>query len=124
MNEIKLSLTILLPGRTMLSKVDSLKEMQKGNEIVVVEDYDKCDKSYINIGKRTYTIHTRKHKPATQKMNLGRDAYKYFISDECPYWCKPKVWSNLSRRQRLLMHLEGIAESLNGKLQSFEVFED
>ena len=124
MNEIKLSLTILLPGRTMLSKVDSLKKMQKGNEIVVVEDYDKCDKSYVNVGKRTYTIHTRKHKPATQKINLGRDAYKYFISDECPYWCKPKVWSSLSRRQRLLMHLEGIAESLNGKLQSFEVFED
>ena len=124
MNEIKLSLTILLPGRTMLSKVDSLKKMQKGNEIVVVKDYDKCDKSSVNVGKRTYTIHTRKHKPATQKINLGRDAYKYFISDECPYWCKPKVWSNLSRRQRLLMHLEGIAESLNGKLQSFEVFED
>lgn len=124
MNEIKLSLTILLPGRTILSKEACLKTMQKGNEIVVVEDYDKCDKSYVNVGKRTYTIHTRKCKPATQKINLGRDAYEYFISNECPYWCKPKVWSNLSKKQRLLAHLEGIAESLNGKLESYHIFED
>lgn len=124
MNEIKLSLTILLPGRTILSKEACLKTMQKGNEIVVVEDYDKCDKTYVNVGKRTYTIHTRKTKSATQKINLGRDAYEYFISNECPYWCKPKVWSNLSRKQRLQIHLEGIAESLNGKLESYHIFED
>lgn len=124
MNEIKLSLTILLPGRTILSKEACLKTMQKGNEIVVVEDYDKCDKSYVNVGKRTYTIHTRKCKPATQKINLGRDAYEYFISNECPYWCKPKVWNALSKKQRLLAHLEGIAESLNGKLESYHIFED
>lgn len=128
MNDIKVSLTIALPGRVMLSKAECLKIMKKDSETVVVEDYDKTDKEYLQVGKRTYTLHLRKTKPATQKLNLSKYAYDYMVGIEPPYWVKPyykgKTWSNLSKKQRLVAHLEGIAESLNGKLQSFEVFED
>ena len=126
MNDIKVSLTIALPGRVMLSKAECLKTMKKDSETVVVEDYDKTDKEYLQVGKRTYTLHIRKTKPATQKLNLGKYAYDYMIGNESPYWFKPyngQKWSNLSKKQRLVAHLEGIAESLGGTLISYTVFD-
>lgn len=143
MDEIKLSLTIALPGSTMLSKEECLKTTQKtverktkGGKMykksikVLVEDETKMDKNTLRIsdekGKNTETItfFTRRSRPASQSINLGRDAYNYMISCEPPAWVKPKDWQRMSKKERLKNHLTRIAEGLGGKLTSYKVFDD
>lgn len=143
-NEIKVSLTILLPGSEMISRQECLKTIQK--EVtkknfktgklykktidVTVEDWDKCDKHQLKVsGKKgeeaeIITFFTRKMKPATQTINLNKDAYNYMTSNECPEWHKRSLWMQLSKRQKLEEHLKRIAKNFNGTIKTYQVFED
>lgn len=142
-NEIKVSLNIILQGRVMLSKDECLKTTQK--EIIkknnktgksykkiineVVEDLSKMDKSTIKVSENgrnneVLTIYTRKCKPATQSINLSKDAYDYMVSKECPEWSKVSIWNQMSKKAKLEAHLKRIAEHLGGKLESYQIFED
>lgn len=71
---------------------------------------------------------TRKCVPARQHLNISREAYNYFISAEEPAGYTDyrigKHWKNLSKDDRLEWHLKRIAESKNGKLVDFHVYED
>lgn len=143
MNEIKVSLNIILQGRVMLSKDECLKTTQKETikknnktgksykKIIneVVEDLSKMDKSTIKVSENgrnneVLTIYTRKCKPATQSINLSKDAYDYMVSKECPEWSKVSIWNQMSKKLRLEQHLKRIAEHLGGKLESYQIFED
>ena len=142
-NEIKVSLTVALRGGVMLSKEECLKTTQKTIEKktksgkvykktinVQVEDWDKMDKHTLKVvdkdGKNpeVVTFHTRRTKPATQSMNICKEAYKYMTSKECPAWRKPYQWAQMSPKQRLEAHLQRIAEDLGGEILSYKVFED
>lgn len=145
MIDIKVSLTILVPGANMISKEESLKSIQKcvtnkGKQVykqgkplmeeVLVEDLDKHDLNTILIsndkGKIVdrVTFYTRKSVPARRSMNLSREAYDYMVSDVYPEWYKLRNWKNLTKEQRLAIHLERIAQNFGGEVEDFIVYDD
>ncbi len=140
MNEIKLSLSIELRGSTILSKEECLKTTQKtittknGRKRTVtkvVEDWDKIEKHTMRVAgtdgtnPEIITFHTRKCKPATQSLNMSKEAYEYMIDkDSCPSWSKPGKWAAMSEKERLEAHLQRTVEHLGGTSYTYQVFED
>lgn len=105
-NDIKLSLTVLVPGAKMRSKEVSFKNPKtKNRELKVV---------YENI-------------PVKQVIKMTYEAYNNFISKTPPsefkggaaYWA-----SNMSKLAKIEWHCNQIAEHLNGKLESFQILDD
>lgn len=142
-NEIKVSLTITLPGSVMFSKEECLKTTQKVIERktksgkmykktinIQVDDWDKMDKNTLRVTDKNdknpeiITFYTRKTKPATQSINICREAYDYMTSKECPVWENPSRWAQMNRKGRLESHLKRIAEELKGYILSYKIFED
>ena len=144
MNEIKLNLSIELPGSTMLKKEECLKTTHKVIEKktkagkiykktikVKVEDLDKMEKHSMRVTDKDgtnpeiITFHTRKCKPATQSLNISKEAYEYMIDkDSCPSWSKPGKWTAMSKKERLEAHLQRTVEYLGGTSYTYQVFED
>lgn len=144
MSEIKLSLSITLLGRVMLSKDECLKTTHKVIEKktkagkiykktieVKVEDWDKMEKHTMRVtdtngfNPEIITFHTRKCKPATQSLNMSKEAYEYMIDkDSCPSWSKPGKWAAMSKKERLEAHLQKTVEHLGGTSYTYQVFED
>lgn len=144
MNEIKLNLSIKLPGSTMLSKEECLKTTRKvikkktkAGKIykktieVKVEDWDKMEKHSMRVANingtnpEIITFHTRKCKPATQSLNMSKEAYEQMINeDSCPSWSKPGKWAAMSEKERLEAHLQRTVEYLGGISYTYQVFED
>ena len=139
MNEIKVNLSIVLRGSTMFSKEECLKTTQetitnkngrKRTVVKIVEDWEKMEKHTMRV-KSTNTkpeiivFHTRKCKPATQSINMNKDAYEEMTSKSiCPAWVKPSKWNMMSRKERLESHLQKITEHLGGVSFTYQVFED
>ena len=140
MSEIKLSLSIELRGSTILSKEECLKTTQetittkngrKRTVTKVVEDWDKMEKHTMRVTDKDgtnpeiITFHTRKCKPATQSLNMSKEAYEYMIDkDSCPSWSKPGKWAAMSEKERLEAHLQRTVEHLGGTSYTYQVFED
>ena len=140
MSEIKLSLSIELLGRTLFSKEECLKTTQKtintknGKKKTVtkvVEDWDKMEKYSMRVtddngaNPEIISFHTRKCKPATQSLNISREAYEYMIDkNSCPSWSKPSKWAAMSKMERLDAHLQKTVEHLGGTSYTYQVFED
>lgn len=140
MSEIKLSLSIELRGSTMFSKEKCLKTTQetittkngrKRTVTKVVEDWDKMEKHTMRVtdtngtNPEIITFHTRKCKPATQSLNMSKEAYEYMIDkDSCPSWSKPGKWAAMSEKERLEAHLQRTVEHLGGVSYTYQVFED
>lgn len=141
MDNIKVSLTITLEGRVMYSKEECLKTTQKTVQYYdkktrkkhtkTVEEeernMDKMDSHTLKV--KTYpkevvlTYSTRKCKPAKQVINLSSTAYNHMVTT-CPEGIKPNLWSRMSKKERLIAHLDMIAEGLGGTRESFTVFDD
>lgn len=144
MNEIKLSLSVELQGSTMLSKEECLKTTHKVIEKktkagkvykktikVKVEDWGKMKEYSMRVTDRDgtnpeiITFHTRKCKPATQSLDMNKEAYEYMIDkDSCPSWSKPGKWAAMSEKERLEAHLQRTVEYLGGTSYTYQVFED
>ena len=140
MSEIKLSLSIELRGSTMFSKEECLKTTHKVIETgkiykktieVKVEDWDKMEKHTMRVtdkdgtNSEIITFHTRKCKPATQSLNMSKEAYEYMIDKgSCPSWSKPGKWAAMSEKERLEAHLQRTVEHLGGTSYTYQVFED
>ena len=140
MSEIKVSLTIALQGSTMFSKEECLKITQetittkKGRKRTVtkaVEDLSKMENNTLRVTDKNgtnpeiITFHTRKCKPATQSLNISKEAYEYMIDkDSCPSWSKPGKWAAMSKKERLEAHLQRTVEHLGGTSYTYQVFED
>lgn len=144
MIDIKLNLSIELPGSTMLSKEECLKTTRKVIEKktkagkiykktieVKVEDWDKMEKHSMRVANMNgtnpeiITFHTRKCKPATQSLNMSKEAYEYMIDkDSCPSWSKSGKWTAMSEKERLEAHLQRTVEYLGGISYTYQVFED
>lgn len=145
MEEIKLNLTVVLRGRTMFSKEECLKIAHKTIEKVSkktgktykktvevqVEDLDKMGRNSLRITDKggsnpeVITFTTRKCKPATQSLNMSREAYQYMTDkNSCPSWSKPSKWSAMSKKERLEAHLQRITEYLGGVSYTYQVFDD
>lgn len=109
MNEIKLNLTMTLPGRVMLSEQECLRKVRKplmgkgkkankqvidrnGNPVwVTVKEPNpmKHDRQVLHLvsdqgNEETIIVLTRKSRPASKTININEEAYNYFISAELP----------------------------------------
>lgn len=125
MEDIKLSLTIVLPGSTMMSEQECSKNPQNYNHFSMVVG-SKNDKQHIHFS-------TRKCKPAMLVMNMGIDTYNYMTAKSknrradaanCPGWSRPDIWYPLSSEERLKKHLHRIVSDRKGISYTYAVFED
>ena len=125
MNEIKVSLSIVLQGSIMYSQeqAKALEEEKVGT------GYDAFSMRVEGLKKgkkdaETITVKTRKCKPAGQSLNLSVDAYNYMIGEEAPYFVKPKDWERLTKKQRLEAHLRRIVEGLGGVSFTYAILDN
>lgn len=119
MNEIKLSLTVMLQGSVMVNQQvaeNKPSEFMTEHSMIVAEVDGKK--------KETIFFKTRTCVPASQSINISRDAYNYMTSSECPYWSKRGEWDSKSIEGRLQAHLHRIAEQVGGYKSTYQVFED
>jgi hypothetical protein len=138
MSEIKISVTIAINGAVPMKKEDYVKTVKK--EIVVhgvkkiinkkVDNYDNMEASsftlFDKVAKKVenYTVYVRKYQKAHQVINLPPEAYRFMTSSECPTWEKKKDWMRMSKHNKLMSHLKELAESFNGTLEAYTVFDD
>lgn len=140
MNEIKLSLSIILPGSTMFSKEECLKTTRKvkvlknGKKIFkkeYVEDPEKVTAHTILVegskkGKPE-AIHytTRKARPVKQVINIGKEGYDGLVHNiPAKFRRKKQEWLKLPEKLRVNFNVYGLAESLGGIVDSYVIFED
>lgn len=148
MVNIKLSLSIILPGGVMYSQEESLKKLSKpvknkkgkivkkqGKPVtreVLVPDYAKNDVTEITLHtpneenqETKLTVFTRKFKPARQVINMTEEAYEAMLSKEAPYNYRDEFgpWRKLSKNQKIKWHCIQIATSVGGEFDSFQVLD-
>lgn len=127
MSEIKVRLSLELPGSTMLSEQECSANSK-------VEEKKKDYYGYFNLkvasgkgkkSKETLNIAVRKSRTARQNIKLSREAYDYMTDKElCPSPKLKKEWSKFTVNQRLQYHCRQIAEALGAIDFSFEILED
>ena len=115
MDNIKINLTITLPGSVLVSKEESLKNPKQTTEKTEMELFYRGKKERLQ-------IFTRKAKPAKQVINLTQEAYDNFISDNIPHKFKG-VWKGLSDKDKIRWWCQNIASSLGGTVGGFEIFD-
>lgn len=125
MNDVKVSLSIILQGGVMYSQ-EQAKALEKEK---VGTGYDTFNMRVEGLkdGKKdaeTITVKTRKYKPAGQSLNLSMDAYDYMTGKEAPYFVKAKDWKRLTKKQRLEAHLKRIVEELGGVSFTYAVLDN
>lgn len=119
MNEIKISVSVTLPGNVMLTPAEAA-QLEKNKEGA---GYDSIKVS--TGGKGVKVIKVKKTKPISQSINMYKEAYEYMTSkDSCPPNIKPFVWVKMKPIKRLEAHLELICKHLGGDSFTYQVFDD
>lgn len=122
-NEIKVSLSVVLPGGIMYSQeqAEALEKVKSASGFdsfsMTVEEPDGKD-------KETIRVKTRKSIPARQSINLTKESYDSMVSKECPHWANQRDWAARNNKMRLEAHLQKICDSLGGISYNYQVFED
>lgn len=63
--------------------------------------------------------------PVHQSIKMTKDAYDYFTGKERPSWVPKKYdWGQMTKKQRLEMHLQRTCEYLGGKSFTYSILED
>lgn len=125
MNEIKVSVSIILPGSILLTQeeAETLEKEQSNSGFekhsqIVENPKNRKDRQVIH-----YT--TRKCRTASQSVKLCKEAYLHMIDKlACPEWEKRNKWIAKSDKERLESHLQRLTEHLGGISFSYKVFED
>ena len=140
---IKVNLSIVLQGSTMLSEQECSKQLikyvynkhtKKKEEVVTLAyDMDKVTSNRLFLDYRDESgdrhkepIHflTRNTIPCKKSINISKEAYDYMVSSECPEWARAGEWKQLSRIKRLTQHMQRICENEKGISFEFQIFED
>lgn len=125
MNEIKVSVSILLPGSILFTQeeAETLEKEQPNSGFekhtqVVENPKNRKDRQVIH-------YQTRKCRPASQSVKLCKEAYLHMIDKSaCPEWMKISKWAAMSKKERLESHLQKLTEHLGGISFTYKVFED
>ena len=123
MSEIKISMSITLPGGVMLTQAEA-KQLEKekagtGFDITKLKVEDKKG------NKDVLSIKTRKYKSCSQSINMSKEAYDYMVSkDSCLPNIKSYVWAKMNKTQRLEAHLDLVCKALKGTSYTYKVFDD
>lgn len=139
---IKVNLSIVLQGRTMLSEQECSEKLiewkynkrtKKKEKIVTVKyDSNKTTPNRLFLDykdasgrhKEPIFFSTRNSIPCKKSINISKEAYDYMVSSECPEWAKPGEWKQLSRIKRLTAHMQRICENERGISFEFQIFDD
>lgn len=124
MNEIKVSVSIILRGSILLTQEEAEtleKEQPKSGfekHTQVVENPNGKDRQVIH-------YQTRKCRTACQSVKICKEAYFHMIDKSaCPEWEKMNKWTSKSNKERLESHLQKLTEHLGGISFTYKVFED
>lgn len=118
--EIKLSMTITIPGNVMMSRKEARKSPNNYDYTnIIVPIYENKKRKV-----ETLKIRTRKCTPATQVINMYKEAYYYMTGNEVPEFSNAKDWKRLNKKQKLEAHLQRICENMNGISYTYTVFPD
>ena len=123
MSEIKISVSITLPGGVMLTQAEA-KQLEKektgtGFDITKLKVEDKKG------NKDVLSIKTRKYKSCSQSINMSKEAYDYMTSkDSCLPNIKSYMWAKMNKTQRLEAHLDLVCKALKGTSYTYKVFDD
>lgn len=124
MTEIKVNLSVVLKGRTMLSEQECSKNPKESynDEVQTFTMYDKRGKGHLE----RISYKTRKYIPARQSLNISKEGYEYMTGKERPDFFRgsSKRWENMSKKERIEAHLQEICSSLNGVSYTYKVFDD
>ena len=139
---IKVNLSIVLQGSTMLSEQECSKQLieykynkntkKKEKVIRLAYDVDKVTPNRLFLDykdasgrhKEPIFFSTRNCITAKKSMNISKEAYNYMISSECPEWAKAGEWKQLSRIKRLTQHMQRMCENEGGISFEFQIFDD
>ena len=139
---IKVNLSIVLQGSTMLSEQECSKQLieykynkntkKKEKVIRLAYDVDKVTPNRLFLdykdasGRHKEPIYfmTRNTIPCKKSINISKEAYDYMVSSECPEWARIGEWKQLSRIKRLTQHMQRICENEKGISFEFQIFED
>lgn len=131
----KLSLTFVLPGRTIMSSQECEKNPKENcntHRIILSETKGKGK------NKKTKTepfyVHTRKARPASQHINMSTEAYLHMLNTpvnaklakvvKTNKFKTIRAWDLLSEHDRLKHHLDLIAHDLHAISYEYEILED
>lgn len=123
MSEIKISVSITLPGGVMFTQAEA-KQLEKekagtGFDITKLKVEDKKG------NKDVLSIKTRKYKSCSQSINMSKEAYDYMTSrDGCPPNVKSFIWAKMNKKSRLEAHLDLVCKALKGTSYTYKVFDD
>lgn len=121
MSEIKVNLSLTLPGSVLLSE----KECSKNPKHCYSSFSMRINGDTKRKQKEVIHVKTRKSKPAKQNIKLSREAYDYMTDGKaCPDLRLKKVWSNFTSAQRLQYHCSQIAEALGATDFTFVILDD
>ena len=127
MEEIKVRLSLEVPGATMLSSQDCEKMSKKDaydHSLMSIETQEKKGKKLIRKNEVLH-INTRKLKTVKHNISICKEAYVYMIdSKEIPTASIRKSWGGMSKKQRLEFHLNNIAEHFHALSFTYEILDD
>ena len=138
---IKVNLSIVLQGSTMLSEQECSKQLKdtiikKGKKKIITKTvYNKENNTENRIfldykdndgirHREPLFFMTRNTIPCKKSINISKEAYDYMVSAECPAWEKMGEWKQLSRIKRLTSHMQRICDNERGISFEFQIFED
>lgn len=136
MNDIKVSVSIVLPGSTLFTqeKAETLEKEQpnsgfetKSQVINTPIPNSKKDRKKLKgdkVKKTTISYTIRKCKTAKQVLKLNKETYLAMVSSSCPEWIKIQRWNTMNRNQRLEAHIQRIMEDLQGISYSYQILND
>lgn len=115
-NNIKVSLTVTVPGIVIDSQSSSTAKDGVYNTMYVKDNKGNSDK---------ITFITSKNKSINQVIKICQEAYNTMIDPNIPIeGISMFAWKNLTPVNRLWLHLVAIANDMRGKVASYTVFED
>lgn len=118
MDNVKVSLVIGLPGRTMVSQQDA-EEIFEISTIKNVGWKENGEWKHENV-----TVKYRGTYPAEERVNLSRETFEAFQSSICPQWADKKQWNKMTNIQKLEANLKRHAEALGGWMIGYSILED
>lgn len=122
MSEIKVNLSLTLPGGVLLSEQECSRNSKKKKDCY---DYFRMEVADEKGNKEVLNVAVRKSKTAKQNIKLSKEAYDYMTDKTiCPDPKIKKEWKKFTVNQRLQYHCRQIAEALGAISFSFEVLDD
>lgn len=138
MNDVKLRLSLCVPGAQMLTQGDCEKNPKESyNTSKVTVEYTVGKGKKTKVKRETLTIKTRKSKVVKQNINITTESFYHMVSGSeppTPKYAKPvgtredgtpiSLWSTMEPEDRLKVHLDLIAEHFNAVGYTYKVLDD